>query len=80
MSANEREGEDAVEPLLVTATVVARLLDISCRSLWRLRSASALPAPVKVGGAVRWRLDEIKKWIADGCPKSEARDNGRMRR
>ena len=56
------------EPRLVTAQEVARLLNISTRTLWRLRSAGHLPAPVRLGGAVRWQLNEIRKWIDDGCP------------
>jgi len=51
------------------------MLQISTRTLWRLNSAGSLPAPVRLGGAVRWRLEEIKIWIARGCPKAEAREN-----
>jgi RNA polymerase sigma-70 factor (ECF subfamily) len=39
--------------------------------------ARALGVPA---GTVRWRLDEIRKWIADGCPKRPARDNEPLRR
>lgn len=63
------------EPLLVTALEFARLMCISTRTLWRLRSAGQLPDPVRLGGAVRWRLDDIKKWIADGCPSPGGREN-----
>jgi predicted DNA-binding transcriptional regulator AlpA len=64
------------EPLLVTAKVVARLLNVSTRSLWRMKSAGNIPSPVRVGSAVRWRIDEIKAWIAAGCPKQAPDHHG----
>jgi prophage regulatory protein len=54
--------------LLLSAEKVAELLDISVRTLWRLRAADKLPAPIRLGGSVRWRADEIVTWIAEGCP------------
>ena len=61
---------DAFEtPSLITAAEFAGMLQVSVRTLWRLRSAGQVPAPVRLGGAVRWRFDEVKKWIADGCRK-----------
>ncbi|MGD9646360.1 MAG: helix-turn-helix transcriptional regulator [Pirellulales bacterium] len=60
---------------LITANELARRLAISKRSLWRLRSAGQLPEPIRLGGAVRWRLEDIQKWIADGCPAPRGRDN-----
>lgn len=55
-------------PLLVTAEGVAKLLQVSKRTLWRLLSMGQLLPPVRLGGSVRWRLDEIKQWIEAGCP------------
>ncbi len=63
------------EPLLIAAADFARLLDVSTRTLWRLRSSGELPQPVRFGGTVRWRLEEVRKWIADGCPLPRAREN-----
>jgi excisionase family DNA binding protein len=63
------------EPLLITAAELARMLQVSTRTLWRLRSAGQLPQPVQFGGSVRWRLEEVQKWIAEGCPFSQAREN-----
>jgi predicted DNA-binding transcriptional regulator AlpA len=53
---------------LISATELADLLQISTRTLWRLRSAGKLVEPIKLGGSTRWRLDEVQKWIAAGCP------------
>ncbi len=54
--------------LLLSATNLADLLQVSKRTLWRLRSAGKLPRPVQLGGSVRWNADEIRQWIAAGCP------------
>lgn len=55
-------------PLLLTADSVARVLAISKRSLWRLLSAGRIIRPIKLGGSVRWREEELREWIARGCP------------
>jgi len=57
--------------MLVSAEKLAELLDISTRTLWRLRAAGKLPAPVRLGGSVRWRIDEVLAWIEKGCPDQE---------
>lgn len=56
--------------LLLSAERVAELLDISTRTLWRLRAAGKLPAPVRLGGSVRWQFETIQTWIEAGCPES----------
>lgn len=53
---------------LVTPDQLAGLLQVSKRSLWRLRSSGKLPRPVKLGGSVRWRAEEVRLWIEAGCP------------
>ncbi len=58
----------APEPLLIQAEELARMLGVSTRTLWRLLSAGRLPRPVRFGGNTRWRLAEVKAWIARGCP------------
>jgi len=35
--------------------------------------------PIRLGGVVRWRLGEVKKWIAAGCPPVQARENEQRR-
>lgn len=56
------------QPALISATELAELLQVSTRTLWRLRSAGKLIKPIKIGGSTRWRLDEVENWIAEGCP------------
>jgi excisionase family DNA binding protein len=57
-----------VEPLLIPVREVARMLGISPRSVWRLHRTRKLIAPVKIGGSVRWRRDELQRWVNAGCP------------
>jgi prophage regulatory protein len=74
MSMIEVQVDEVLNPLLITAADLARMMQISIQTLWRLRSAEQLPEPVRFASTVRWRLAQIKKWIADGCPLPEARD------
>jgi predicted DNA-binding transcriptional regulator AlpA len=52
---------------LITAKELAAMLDISIRTIWRRRSDGSMPSPVKVGRSIRWRLLDIRNWIAKGC-------------
>lgn len=79
IDSNSDNNNPTFEPALLTASQVARMLQISKRTLWRLRSAHDLPAPIHLGATVRWRANEIRNWIAAGCPKTESRDNGKRR-
>jgi prophage regulatory protein len=81
MNANENESRQATiqeteerQSLLVSADRLAGLLQVSTRTLWRLLSAGKLPKPIRLGGSVRWRLDEIGKWIDNGCPVPDRRE------
>lgn len=53
---------------LIGADELAELLDVSTRTVWRLLSTGRLVQPVRIGGSVRWRLDEVRDWIKNGCP------------
>jgi excisionase family DNA binding protein len=59
---------DPKEPLLLTAVQVAGLLQVSSRTVWRLVSERKIVGPVRIGGATRWRRDEVERWIGAGCP------------
>jgi excisionase family DNA binding protein len=67
MPSVDMHDESIKEPLLLRARDVAQLIQVSLRTLWRMRSAGQLPAPVTLGGGVRWRYEEIKQWIT-GLP------------
>ena len=70
MNVSDELGSEPYQSLLITAAELAKLLRVSTRTLWRLRSAGDLPETVRLGGAVRRRLDEIRNWIAGGCRMS----------
>ena len=63
-------------PLLITAEEVARMMNISRRTLWRLLSAGRFPQPVRFGGNTRWRVAEVLRWIEDGCPQHSTTGRG----
>jgi len=66
--ANGQQQDNHDEVLLFSADKLAARLDISIRTLWRLRAAGKLPAPIRLGGSVRWRSDDIERWVTNGCP------------
>ena len=53
--------------LLISARELAELLSVSLVTVRRMDSASKLPRPVRLGGSVRWRRDEIEAWVLSGC-------------
>ncbi len=57
--------------LLLSAKEAARLCGIGERTWWTRNAAGAVPAPVRLGGATRWRRNEIEAWIEDGCPRRD---------
>lgn len=67
-------------PLLLTAEEFAEMMQVSTRTLWRLRSAGLVPAPIRIGGTVRWNRDQVVGWIAEGCPPLTSRENGHRRK
>ena len=54
--------------LLMNAAEVAKALNVSERSIWRLLSAGKMPRPVRIGGSTRFRVRDIENWIDAGCP------------
>jgi len=54
--------------VLINAEELARMMDVSERTLWRLLSGGKVPQPVRIGRNTRWRLAEVAEWIELGCP------------
>jgi prophage regulatory protein len=54
---------------LLTAAESADMAGVAKRSWWRYVSSGKAPAPVRLGGSVRWRRSELAEWIAAGCPR-----------
>ena len=63
-------GQETAEtaPVLLKVEKVAKILDISVRTIWRMANGGKMPAPVRIGHIVRWSRLEIMEWIAAGCP------------
>lgn len=52
---------------LLTKEQVALKLQLSTRTIYRMWQEGTLPAPVKLGGSIRWRSDVIDNWIENDC-------------
>ena len=63
-------------PPLLDVNGVAALLSLSPRSIRRLVLEGKVPAPLRLGGAVRWPVGTIERWIWSGC-KPCPRDRSR---
>lgn len=61
-------AERLYEASLLQAADVAKILNVSIRTLWRLDSASQLPKSLTIGRSRRWRREEIVAWVNAGCP------------
>ena len=57
-------------PELLTIRELAKVLKLSPRSIWRLVKNHQLPVPVRIGGSIRWRAEDIIRWINDGCQEA----------
>ena len=60
-----------LSPLVVDARRLARLLCCGIRTVRTWDAAGRLPAPLRIGGRVVWRTDEIRAWLAAGAPDRE---------
>jgi len=58
----------ALEPLLLSARDLAAMLRLGLRTVRSMDAAGKLPAPMRIGGSVRWRLDELRAWLDAGAP------------
>ncbi len=62
---------------LLDVRQVADTLNCSTRTVWTLRDAGKLPAPIRLGSLVRWRAEEIRDWVRAGCPDCRQAKGGR---
>ena len=60
-----------LSPLVVDASRLAKLLCAGIRTVRTWDAAGKLPAPIRIGGRVVWRLNEIRAWLAAGAPDRE---------
>ena len=50
------------------AKTFGQRLSLSKRQIFRLNSCGKIPAPIRIGGAVRWSEKSISAWLAAGAP------------
>ena len=53
---------------LLNAQTLGQMLALSKRQMFRLNSCGKIPAPIRIGGSVRWSADEISDWLSAGAP------------
>ncbi len=53
---------------LLTAKHLGAQLSLSKRQIFRLNSCGKIPAPIRIGGSVRWAQSTITQWLKAGAP------------
>jgi predicted DNA-binding transcriptional regulator AlpA len=48
---------------LVRVQAVADVFGVSVRHVWNLAASGQIPAPIRIGGATRWRASEIRAFL-----------------
>jgi predicted DNA-binding transcriptional regulator AlpA len=61
----------APAPLVADARDLAAHLRCGVRTVRTWDAAGKLPAPVRIGGRVVWRVSEIRAWLDAGAPDRE---------
>ncbi len=77
-SANEHRDNPGSAELLPIGQV-AKMVAVSRRTISRLADAGKLPPPLRIGGSLRWRLADVRQWIAAGCPAARNISGGSSR-
>ena len=54
-----------VDPAVLTAFQVSKLLCLGTKTVRRLSRKGHLPAPILVGGSIRWRRSDLDAWLAE---------------
>lgn len=54
--------------LLLNTRETSRMLRLSEKTLYTLEKTGRMPKAIRIGSAVRWSYEELKAWIAAGCP------------
>ncbi|MBM3288628.1 MAG: helix-turn-helix domain-containing protein, partial [Candidatus Hydrogenedentes bacterium] len=63
-------GRNAMTELL-TVKQVSKLLNCSCRTVWRLADAGRIPRPISLNSLRRWDRSVLDDWIGNGCPATQ---------
>jgi len=61
----------AVEPMLIGARDAAKLLAVSVRHFYALDARGQIPEGMQLGRRRLWALQELRQWVAAGCPSRD---------
>jgi predicted DNA-binding transcriptional regulator AlpA len=61
-----------LRPVLVDAKIAAAMFSVSRSSWWSWHSSGRCPAPIVLHGRTLWRVSELRRWAAAGCPSRQA--------
>jgi predicted DNA-binding transcriptional regulator AlpA len=64
-----RPSPDITDRLLLRAPGAAALCSISVRTWQAWHANGRVPRPVSMGRSNYWRTDELRAWVAAGCPR-----------
>jgi prophage regulatory protein len=59
------------EQLLLTAPQAAQLCGVALRTWRGWDVGGKIPRAITIGRSVFWRPDELRAWVAAGCPDRE---------
>lgn len=68
MTAADSITINEIEPLLLNGRDAAKLLGVSARTWRRFDSTGLVPQALRLGRSKRWAVDELRLWVAAGCP------------
>jgi len=57
-------GSQEIPARLLTAEDLAARMQVDARTVRRWRKAGKIPAGIEIAGVVRWRPEEIERWLA----------------
>jgi predicted DNA-binding transcriptional regulator AlpA len=57
-----------LSPLLLRASDAAAACHTSVRTWRSWNSSGRIPRPICIGRSIFWRPEELKAWVAAGCP------------
>lgn len=66
---SDNRAQSKPSQLLLTARQAAAMCAKSLRTWRSWDSAGWIPQPVRIGRSTLWRADELRDWVAAGCPR-----------
>jgi predicted DNA-binding transcriptional regulator AlpA len=62
---------DLADAILLSGPGVCQKMSISVSKFHGMIRAGQMPLqPIRLGRSVRYRADELERWVASGCPSS----------